>query len=104
MSKQFALVTEYSEIELKDIISSVVGEALKKYDLRALTPSENAQTTSDHLLSRKEVCKILNLSSPTVAKLQKAGKIKAVTFCGSYRYSQKHITDLLNNKIKKSGN
>ena len=104
MSKQFALVTEYSELELKNIISAAVGEALQQYDLRATIPLENSQQTSDHLLSRKEVCEILNLSLPTVAKLQKAGKIKAITICGSYRYSKKHITDILNNKNKSGTN
>ena len=104
MSKQFALVTEYSELELKSIISAAVAEAIQQFELKKTIPSENSQNTSDHLLSRKEVCGILNLSLPTIAKLQKVGKIKAVTICGSYRYSQKHIADLLNNKTKRGTN
>ena len=101
MQNKFALITEK---ELKSIITTAVTEALLQYTSNLIPTSANSPPDPDYLLSRKAVCEILNLSLPTVSKLQKLGKIKAVTICGSYRYSKKHITDILNNKNKSGTN
>jgi hypothetical protein len=101
VQNKFALITE---IELKSIITTAVTEALLQYTSNLIPTSANSPPDPDYLISRKTVCEILNISLPTAAKLQKSGKIKAVTICGSYRYSKKHITDILNNKNKSGTN
>lgn len=101
MQNKFVLITE---IELKSIITTAVTEVLQQYTSNLIPTSANSPPDPDYLLSRKEVCAIFKISTPTLSKLQSLGKIKAVTICGNYRYSKKHITDILNNKNKSGTN
>lgn len=98
MLRKFALVTEYSEDDLKNIILSAVAQALQEFTTKLANKSANSPPHTDYLLSRKQVSKLLNLSLISVAKLQKEGKLKSVILGGTYRYSQKHIMELLGNK------
>lgn len=103
MSKRFSLQTEYNEIELKQIIADAVREILQQPLLQVVPQLSNSPPnfSSDKLLSRKDVSKLLNISLPTLAKLQNEGKIKAVIIGGSYRYSKKHIEQFINGTDKK---
>ena len=94
MAKRFSLLTEYSESELQDIIASAIKQALETFESKSSPPSA-APPWNEPLLSRTDVCKKLKLSNPTVSKLHKQGKLKAIVVGGSYRYSKKSIADFM---------
>ena len=95
MAKQFSLLTEYSETELKEIILSTVQEVFNSIQNK-LPPFTITHQTTEQLFSRTEICKKLQLSRPTIAKLQKTGTLKSIKAGGSYRYTNKHISDFIN--------
>jgi len=92
------ICTEYNDTEFKELVASAVKEVLEQslsqFIPRLANPTPNQ--LSDRLLSRKEACKSLRISLPTLAKLQKEGKIKVVIIGGSYKYSNKHIQEVMN--------
>ena len=94
MQKKFALVTEYTEAEIKAIISEIIKETLQQHISQLPSTTSNSPPV-DSFVSRKDVCKILRLSVQTVALLQKQGVIKASIVGKSYRYSEKHIRSLI---------
>ena len=95
MSKKFSLLTEYSEHELKEIILQSIGEVLEKTVDKIHKTGDVKIHSSQQMISRRELCEKLKLSLPTVAKLHKTGKLKAIIVGGVYRYSQKNITDFM---------
>ena len=91
------ITTQYTSEEFKFLIDTAVSEALQQL-IPLVLKSTNSPPSTTKLLTRKEVCKILHVSLPTLSKLQRLGKIKAAIICGSYRFSEKQIMDLMNNK------
>lgn len=103
MSKRFYLQTEYNESEIRQLISDTVKDLLERtlLDLVPHISHSPPNCSPDKLIDRNTVCKLLQISLPTLAKLQKSGKLKAIVVGGSYRYSKKHIEDLMNGILKK---
>ena len=95
--KKFSLITEYSEIELKELIAEVVSEALQQTLSKHLIELKNSGSNNspNELLDRKAVCKLLKITLPTLSKLQNEGKLKALIVGGSYRYYKKDIDNFL---------
>ena len=102
MGKRFSLVTEYSEAELQELIISCINKVLDSRLASVLTSHSSNTSPPDssqnELLSRKEVCKLLRISLPTLAGLQKKGEISFTIVGGSYRYGREEINKFLERK------
>ena len=97
MIKTFSLVTEYTEQELITLIETSVREVLLQTQSHNLITSGNSPpiSTEINLLSRTEVCKMLQITLPTLTKLQKSGKLKYIIILGSYRYDMNDIHNFI---------
>lgn len=91
------ITTQYTPEEFKLLVDTAVSEALQQL-IPLVLKSTNSPPSTTKLLTRKEVCKILHVSLPTLSKLQKLGEIKATIISGSYRFSEKQIMDIVNKK------
>ena len=95
------ICTTYNESEFRNLIAEVltpiVASAIQK-----ITPLPNNSSLSDAnvFITRKEVCKLLRLSLPTVTRLTKEGVLKAKIVGSCYRYSKSQIDNYMNNSNK----
>jgi excisionase family DNA binding protein len=98
------ITTEYSDSEFKELINSTVNEALQQELSKVIPQFFNNSPPNffrDKFLNRKEVCELLRISLPTLAKIQSKGKLQATMVGGSYRYSKKHIEEYINSGKRK---
>ena len=91
------ITTQYTSDEFKSLIDTAVKEALQQL-IPLVSKSTNSPPLTTALLTRKDACRRLHISLPTLSGLVKSGKIKASIIGNSYRFSEKDILDLINKK------
>lgn len=91
------ITTQYNSEEFKSLIDTAVKDALQQL-IPLVSKSTNSPPLTTPLLTRKEACKRLHISLPTLSTLIKSGEIKVSVIGNSYRFSEKHIMDLINKK------
>ena len=80
------------------MIETAIKQALETFEFKFSPPPSSSPPGNEQLLSRTQLCRKLNLSRPTVAKLMREGKLKAIVAGGSYRFSTKSIADFISGK------
>ena len=91
------ITTQYTSEEFKFLIDEAVKDALQQL-IPLISKSTNSPPSSSPLITRKQACLVLNISLPTLSNLVKSGRLKASIIGNSYRFSEKHIMDLINKK------
>ncbi|MDR1584204.1 MAG: helix-turn-helix domain-containing protein [Prevotellaceae bacterium] len=79
-----------SATELKDVIAEVVREQLTAFFNKDKSPDTR-------LFTRKEACKKLGVSNPTIIKWTKTGVIPAIRIGSSIRYRACDVDEALEN-------
>lgn len=98
--KKFSLTTEYTEVELLQLIEQCVQKIIQQELPKVISLLTNSPPANNDckLLTRKELKSILRLSYPTLARLTKLEILKAKIVGGSYRYLESDIKKYLNDK------
>lgn len=92
------ITTEYSDVDFTALIESTVKKVLQQSLLELAPHLSNSppEKLSEKLLDRKSVCELLKISLPTIAKLQREGKIRGVIVGGAYRYKKADVLAFIN--------
>lgn len=86
------LMHQFSEHELRGLMKEVVREIIREEIQSALTNFNNPTATSDEeYLTVDQVCKLLQVSKPTLNSNTKNGIINAYRFGRSVRYLKSEI-------------
>ncbi|PZP52081.1 MAG: hypothetical protein DI598_01615 [Pseudopedobacter saltans] len=91
-----SVLIQYSEKDFKELLKEVVKSAVLEAVQRVIEQQINSPPKVSPLLNRKQVCELLNITLPTLYKLESDGILKPIILGGSYRYSQKKIEDIIN--------
>ncbi len=93
------ITTEYNEAEIQELIQASIRKVIQEEFTKLIPHFNNSPPANkERLLSRKEVKEILGISYPTISKLTRAGRLKAIVLGGSYRYREQDILALHTSK------
>lgn len=90
---QQTLITQLHPEQLKDLIVTGIKEELKEFFLQ-LKPQDN----KDELLTRKEVCNLLQCSMTTLWHWDNKDLLKPVRIGRNVRYHKSDVDDFINSK------
>lgn len=94
------IYTTYNEVEIRDLLANILQPIIASEVQKAILVSTNTNILppdTKEFLTRKDVCKLLNVSLPTVTELTKKGLLKAKIVGSTYRYSKIQINNYMNN-------
>ena len=94
------IYTTYDESEIRNLLESIIRPIIASEIQKIILPSNSPHPDAKEFLTRKDVCKLLNLSLPTVTELTKKGLLKAKILGSTYRYSRAQIDNYMNNANK----
>ncbi|MEI9954892.1 MAG: helix-turn-helix domain-containing protein [Ferruginibacter sp.] len=86
--KDTLIIQGVSREEFKSFITDAIKNEMQS-QLQKIT--EQKQTSSDELLSKKEAAVFLRISLPTISKLVKEGVITCSRIGGSLRFKKSHL-------------
>ena len=86
--------------QLQEIVTGAISEAVSRLKLTTTPPPAPAArpVEEDGLMTRKEVCKLLHVTTPTVWKWGNTGKLTPVRVDGMVRYRRADVLSLINKK------
>lgn len=92
-----AFLFECSPDELLELIKIAVREILHEQLEQPLANSPPLNQDAE-VLSPAQVCNILHITRPTLAKYHKIGKLKGKKVAGRIFYKRSEVNNFLNNK------
>ena len=92
------IYTTYNELEIRSLLSEILQPIVAYEIQKVFSSSINSPPSSDkEYLTRKGLCKLLNISLPTLSRLIKDGTLKPKIVGCSYRFSKNQIDAYMNN-------
>ena len=91
------IYTTYNEVELRfiltEILQPIVASEIQKL---VSSPNNSPPPGEKEYLTRKGVCKLLDISLPTLTRLITSGAVKPKIVGCSYRFSKTQIDTYMN--------
>lgn len=81
------LVEKVSIKQLEEIIHSIITSSIKDLLIELLKNRD--------LINRKQACKKLNISIPTISKMTKSGELKGYKINGEVKYNPSEIEEFI---------
>jgi hypothetical protein len=92
--KKFLLLTEYSQLELQNLIEQSLEKVVKE-QLQTFQKNPSKTDKNEKLFTRQDLKKILRVSYPTIAKITTEGLLQGKLIGSSYRYREIDVQNYL---------